>query len=74
MTTLFTPSERSTEGRQAIIAVRDIPSANVGAPRYATVAARMGAGSWQLNFCSPDHLDRAGASGSCPQLKRSVSL
>jgi hypothetical protein len=49
MTTLFAPSERSAEGWQAIIAVRDIPSANVGAPRNATVAARMGAG---LNMTS----------------------
>jgi hypothetical protein len=44
MTTFFTSSERSTEEWQVIVTVRDIPSANVEAPRSATVAARMGAG------------------------------
>jgi [protein-PII] uridylyltransferase len=44
MASFFTSCERSTEERQAIVTFRDTASGNAGAPRSATVAARMGAG------------------------------
>jgi UTP:GlnB (protein PII) uridylyltransferase len=62
MTTLFTSSERSTEGWQAIITARDIPSANVGALRSATVAARMGAELDMTSTATIRHALRALAS------------
>jgi [protein-PII] uridylyltransferase len=62
MTTLFTSPERSTEGWQAIITVRDIPSANLGAPRSATVAARMGARLDMTSTATIRHALRALAS------------
>src|SRR5260370_42698363 len=59
---VFREIHQSTEEWQTIVTVRDIPSANVDAPRSATVAARMGAGLAVTSTAAIRHALRALAS------------
>src|SRR5260221_1011789 len=64
---MMAPPERSTEGRQAIVPVCDMPSAAAGGPRSAVATARAGAKSDGMPTTAIRHALRALASETGPQ-------
>src|SRR5258708_16494929 len=64
---MMAPRERSTEGRQAVVPVCDMPSAAAGGPQSAVASARAGAKSDGMPTTAIRHALRALASEAGPQ-------